>query len=763
MPTSEETDTEKTGKADLSAAFFALDRVLDISIEIDSDDWDTLRHQTRTFADLIAEIEKYELSRPFADIYSWFSATVTVDGETHSQVGVRKKGFIGSQSDTKPALKLRFDKYVDGQSLGGVMERMTLNNSIQDPSTINTCLSYRIFAAGGSPASRCNFATVSVNGKNLGLYVHVEEIKLPFLARHFESADGNLYEGTVSDFTPDYRGTFEKKTNEDDADWSDIDGVVAALQDPSDAGLKALGQLVHLDRFLSFWATEVLVGHWDGYTGDRNNYQFYREPDGPFVFIPWGVDGTFHLKDDPNPFDNISDPPPSVLALTAIPNRLYNSPDWRVKYATRLKEILDTAWDEDDLLATVDEMAAIVQQHALPGVANAAADDTERVRKFILKRKGEILADLIPEPPDWPDPESAAAQPSGPAVSIQMTFQTTWGSNLSPNPFEEGTLISLSLNEVEEPFEGVAVLAGYSSPDEEILLPDVEQTASLIALEMDDDGSLSGMTLVVALDLLTPGATLVIGEDAIAGGVWSIPAGSSTPDSFTPFTQGQLELSRAGTGPGAVISGSFSGVFGDPSIASGVDEPGWLASGSLEVRFATAWGTNQNADPFSAGGWVTYLNLNDIEESGQGVAVTAGHASPLEYALLPYVDRPASIYILGLEDDGSVTGLTLLLPSDQLNAGATLAIGKDEIAGGVWTIPAESSTPESFIPFTQGQLDLSQAGSAPRSGHLWQFLRHVRPLWSRCARRYRHGPRGHRPCHQRGGRKGRPHGLVRTS
>ena len=426
--------------------------------------------------------------------------------------------------------------------------------------------------------------------------------------------------------------------------------------------------------------------------------------------MPWGVDDTFHLKDDPNPFDNIGDPPPSVLALTAIPNRLYNNPDWRVKYATRLKEILDTAWDEDELLVTVDEMAAIVRQHAVPEVANGAADDTERVRKFILKRKGEILSDLIPEPPDWPAPEAAAGQSSG---SMQMTFQTTWGSNLSPNLLEAGTLISLSLDEAEEPVEGVAVLAGYSSPDEKVLLPDVEQTASLVVLQVDDDGGLTGMTLVVALDLLAPGATLVIGDGTIAGGVWSIPAGAATPDSFTPFTQGQLELSEAGSRTGAVIFGSFSGVFGDPSIASGVDETGWQASGSLEVRFATAWGTNQNADPFSAGGWVTYLNLNDIEESGQGVAVTAGHASPLEYALLPYVDRPASIYILGLEDDGSVTGLTLLLPSDQLNAGATLAIGKDEIAGGVWTIPAESSTPESVIPFTQGQLDLSQAGSAP--------------------------------------------------
>ena len=165
-----------------------MDQVLEVSIEIAEDDWDTLRHQTRTFEDLMAEIEEYNLSRPFADIYSWFSATVTIDGETHAEVGVRKKGFLGSQSDTKPSLKLRYDKYVDGQSLGGVMERMTLNNSVQDSSMINTCLSYQVFAAAGLPSPRCNFATVTVNGKELGLYIHLEEIKEPFLARHFEGA-----------------------------------------------------------------------------------------------------------------------------------------------------------------------------------------------------------------------------------------------------------------------------------------------------------------------------------------------------------------------------------------------------------------------------------------------------------------------------------------------------------------------------------------------------------------------------------------------
>jgi len=109
---------EEPEETDPSDAYFAMERVLEVSIEIAEEDWDTLRHQTRTFEDLMAEIEKYQLSRPFASIYDWFSATVTIDGETHTDVGVRKKGFLGSQSDTKPSLKLRYDKYVDGQALG---------------------------------------------------------------------------------------------------------------------------------------------------------------------------------------------------------------------------------------------------------------------------------------------------------------------------------------------------------------------------------------------------------------------------------------------------------------------------------------------------------------------------------------------------------------------------------------------------------------------------------------------------------------------
>ena len=125
------------------------------------------------------------LDGPPDDVFSWFEATVTVDGESLAQVGVRKKGFLGSLSKVKPSLKVRFDKFTDGQLLGGAMKRLTLNNAQQDPSMINTCMAYHIFASAGLPVPRCNFATVAVNGENLGLYVHVESMKTAFFGAQF--------------------------------------------------------------------------------------------------------------------------------------------------------------------------------------------------------------------------------------------------------------------------------------------------------------------------------------------------------------------------------------------------------------------------------------------------------------------------------------------------------------------------------------------------------------------------------------------------
>ena len=69
------------GAADVpSDAYYALDRVLDVSIEMAPEDWDRLRAQTRTLADILGGADC--LDSPPDDIFTWFEATVTVDGET---------------------------------------------------------------------------------------------------------------------------------------------------------------------------------------------------------------------------------------------------------------------------------------------------------------------------------------------------------------------------------------------------------------------------------------------------------------------------------------------------------------------------------------------------------------------------------------------------------------------------------------------------------------------------------------------------------
>ena len=253
------------------------------------------------------------------------------------------------------------------------------------------------------------------------------------------------------------------------------------------------------------------------------------------------------------------------------------------------------------------------------------------MRKFILKRRGEILADLTPEPPDWPEPADSA----GPAVisgTLEVTFETTWGSNLSANPLAAGTVSSLLLDGSRESTDGFGAFAGHSSAEERGLVPAVEEPASIVVAQLDDDGSINGMTLVLDPELLAPGAALVIGADAIAGGVWSIPPGGEAPDSFSPFSEGVLRLSTGATTPAAVIAGTFVGAFGGARLAT--DETGDTSTasrgaGPLVINEVAAKGDpldwfelhNPTTEPVPLDGLVF---ADDLLDAGKRVAFPAG-------------------------------------------------------------------------------------------------------------------------------------------
>jgi spore coat protein CotH len=249
-------------------------RVLKIEISVAPADWEKLRNQER---DIAAEFSKERLNRSAKSPYTWFSGDISIDGTRLKNVGLRKRGFIGSADKDRPGLNIEFDKFVKGQRLGG-RASLKLHNNKQDSSNVRQAIAYRIFNAAGVPAPRCNFATVTVNGTNLGVYSNLEGIDPPFLKRHFGDDSGNLYEAQISDFRPGWTRTFEKKNNGKDSNRDDLDAVVKALQADDAQLLAELGRVLDIDSFISFWAVESLINHWDGFAGDLNNCFVYHDP-----------------------------------------------------------------------------------------------------------------------------------------------------------------------------------------------------------------------------------------------------------------------------------------------------------------------------------------------------------------------------------------------------------------------------------------------------------------------------------------------------
>ena len=156
------------------------------------------------------------------DGYQYRRAEIRIDGVVVSQVGVRKKGFIGSVVSTRPSLKVKFDEYVSGQSFAG-LEGLTLNNNNQDQALLQQFLAYDLYTRAGVPAPQTSFARVRVNGEDLGVYTRVETIDKAFLRRVFGNDNGVLYEGYAGDFIGDRSSQIVEKRGARDQDR----GVIA--------------------------------------------------------------------------------------------------------------------------------------------------------------------------------------------------------------------------------------------------------------------------------------------------------------------------------------------------------------------------------------------------------------------------------------------------------------------------------------------------------------------------------------------------------
>lgn len=124
--TSSITETEYISKV------FDKNKVMEIDINISQEDWDwTIENATE---------EEYK------------NANISINGETYYNVGIRPKGnsslsMIASDDTTdRYSFKIKFDEYVDGQTLHG-LNKLVINNIMSDTTYMKEYLSYDLYTA----------------------------------------------------------------------------------------------------------------------------------------------------------------------------------------------------------------------------------------------------------------------------------------------------------------------------------------------------------------------------------------------------------------------------------------------------------------------------------------------------------------------------------------------------------------------------------------------------------------------------------------
>ena len=279
---------------------------------------------------------------------------VVIDGEAYQNTAIRAKGntsltMVSSMDSDRYSFKLEFDHYDSGRTYYG-LDKLSLNNIIQDTTYMKDYLTYQMMGAFGVDAPLCSYVYITVNGQDWGLYLAVEGVEDGFLRRNYGSDSGELYKPdsmsfgggrgngrefdmkNVMDFSengafpsPPEAQPFDSTQNtseserhrgggpgggmgsddvklryiDDDPDsYSNIfqnakTDISKADQARLIASLKALSEgeslegVLDIDEVLRYFVVHNFVRNGDSYTGSMvHNYYLYEE-EGRLSMIPW--------------------------------------------------------------------------------------------------------------------------------------------------------------------------------------------------------------------------------------------------------------------------------------------------------------------------------------------------------------------------------------------------------------------------------------------------------------------------------------------
>ncbi len=424
------------------------------SIDIIMEDWDAFIASARS--------EEYS------------PCSLVVDGERIGNVAIRGKGntslsSVESMGSSRYSFKIEFDHYETGKSYHG-LDKLSLNNLIQDVSFMKDYLSYTLMGSFGVAAPLCSYVSVSVNGELWGLYLAVEGVEDSFLTRNYGADHGELYKPdsmeigggrgqgqdfNMEDFSPEAGGgaassdVLLRYTDDEPESYSNIFNNAKTHLSEADqsrliASLKTLSQgdniesAVDTDAVLRYFVVHNYLVNGDSYTGSMvHNYYLY-EDSGRLSMIPWDYNLAFGSFMGGNAQSSVNDPIDSPLSVGSdsrpMTDWIFQSEDYKARYHELFREFLSSV----NIPALVEETAELIAPYikndptAFYSYEEFEAG-TDALERFCTLRSDSVLGQLSGSIPSTGEGQRQSPESLVDTGDLQLSAMGTMGGGMGGN------------------------------------------------------------------------------------------------------------------------------------------------------------------------------------------------------------------------------------------------------------------------------------------------------------------------------------------
>ncbi len=364
---------------------FAQDQVLRIDLKISEEEWQIMQSDLNSLFSSTGGPGHGPGQTIVTDDPVWVKGSVFFNGKEWYHVGIRYKGNSSLMSAyrsgiKKLSFKLDFDQFEEefpllkDQRFYG-FKQLNLKNNFDDLSLMREKVGSDLFREFGLASPQTAFCVVYVDygdgPQYYGVYTIVEEVDDSVIKTQFADGSGNLYkpEGQGATFA---QGTFNeadmnKKTNEDDGDYSDVQSLYEILNSDLrtsdvEAWKKQLEAVFDVDVFLKWLAANTTIQNWDTYGRMTHNYYLYHDPTtDKLIWIPWDNNEAFQQGKQGGALSLSLN---EVNANWPLIRYLIDVPEYKEKYKAYLKQFVEEVFYPEKMTALYDQYYDLLKEYA---------------------------------------------------------------------------------------------------------------------------------------------------------------------------------------------------------------------------------------------------------------------------------------------------------------------------------------------------------------------------------------------------------------